>query len=64
MSGCGCDRRARWLSVKLGRLALRFETAPTLALGQLLTILGIAAVAGYCYGASRSRSYARRERSA
>lgn len=64
MSGCGCQRRARWLSAALGRLAGRFDTQPTFALAQLLTILGLTAAAGYCYGASRSRSYATRARSA
>lgn len=59
---CGCEQRAHWLSVKLTKLAGRFETRPTLALMQLLTILGLAAAAGY--GASRSRSYAIRARSA
>lgn len=64
MTGCGCEQRARWLSVRLARLALRFQTQPTLALAQLVTILGLVAAAGYCYGASRSRSYATRARSA
>ena len=64
MNGCGCGRRARWLGVKLANLSVRFETQPTLALAQLLTVLGLVAAAGYCYGASRSRSYATRARSA
>lgn len=62
MAGCGCQQRARWLSVTLTRLAVRFQTQPTLALTQLLTVLGLTAAAGYCYG--RSRSYTARAASA
>lgn len=64
MAGCGCQQRARWLSATFSRLAARFDTQPALALAQLLTGVGLIAAAGYCYGASRSRSYATRARSA